>query len=397
MRSLRVAALILGALAAGVPRASAQAHVLAWNVRYGYGAFPCGGTTLDVDADRDFSLVSTRCGRPRAELHGMLAADAVQRIGDAIAATQSQHWSAWYLNGCVEHYPQLWLARREPDGTTPSISVRWGCGLTGVPADLRALIVVLSSEAQALVPDALLDTVVSREAIPVSKHAALSLLTPNEVVRRTVDLAADGAVLARSRVSKLLYPVADCPAGSFAPIDAPTLAKLHALETPAATISPSTSAATQEVFDRVMADCPAPKKSYDAPELLVPTDVRWIVSYVRAPTVLPSMLQSRSITVDNQGRYQLHVGAANGAGTLGPSAAHVLDVAVAVASESRWEASYVNGSGDCAAGLQLVRVVSPTTRRGGPFVDLSCGADGAPADLRAVEHAAGALLERLAP
>lgn len=387
----------MATLAAGVPSATAvPASLPAWTIHYGYGTLICGGTSFDVAADRSYSMVTTRCGHPRADLHGVLAADDVRRIGAAVTAAQPLRWSTWYMNRCVEHYPALTLDRLEAEGTRQHTAVRWGCGLTGVPADLRVLIEVLRTEVRVVDPDAYTDAMPGAEAIPVATHAALALVTPNEAVRRTVALAPDGTVRSRSRVSKLIYPAADCPAGSFAPVDAQTLAKLQVLETPSDVMTPATSAETQAVFDRVMADCPAPK-AYAVPEFLVPVDVRWIVTYVRAAVALPSPHPSRSIVVDNQGRYQVHVGDAVVGGALGPSAAHLLDVAVTAANEARWEQSYPQRSNDCGAGLQLIRVVAPATRRSGPFIDLPCGAAGSPDDLRAVERAAGALLERLAP
>jgi hypothetical protein len=315
----------------------------------------------------------------------------------AVQSTSPERWAGWYESRCVEHLASLSLTRAGLGQAPTTVRVQWGCGLTGVPTDARALIVAIRATAADVFPGVHLDTTPSVEAIPVAPHDTLTIVAANEFAPRTLELGPDGSVVRRARVSAGLYPVADCPARELEPAGQTALVKLRALETPSAVVGPTTSSDTFELFSAAMRDCPAIEGGYTSPEVRVPSDVRWIVYYVRSSPRLPTTQPTRSIWVDSSGRFRAHLDKVPSAGTFDAAAVRGLDRAVAAAHETSSGRSYPFDSTDCLASVYVIRIDRSGARRAGEPADLACDAAAAPPDVRAVATAVSALLSRAIP
>lgn len=383
-------------VAFGLVAADAQ-PVPAWTLHYGFGTGICGGTSFDAFADGRFHLVTNYCGRPRGESTAALSTSAVRRLQLAVRSSNPDIWSTWYESRCIEHFASLSLTRPARGGAPTTVDVRWGCGMTGVPSDLRAIIVAVRAVAAEVFPGVQLDTTPALEAVPVAPHDALTIVARNEFAPRTVELGPDGAVVRRARVSAGLYPVADCPVRELEPVDATTLVKLRVLETPSAVIAPATSSDTQALFSRVMRDCPAIDGGYTSPDVRVPSDVRWIVFYVRSPAHRPTTDPTRSIWVDSSGRFRALLDKVPIDGTFDGAAVRGLDRAVAAAHDTTWAPSYMFDSADCLASMYVIRIDRSGARHAGRPTDLACDAAAAPPDAHAVANALSALLSRAMP
>ena len=369
----------------------------AWTLHYGFGTGICGGTSFDAYADGRFHLVTNSCSGPRGESTGALSTGALARLHLAVQSATPDTWAGWYESRCIEHLASLSLTRADRGRAPMNVHVQWGCGLTGVPSDARALIVAVRAVAADVFPGVHLDTTPSLEAVPVGRHDALTIVARNESAPRTLELRADGSVVRRSRVSGGLYPVADCPVRELEPVDPTTLVKLRALETPSSVIAPATSSDTQAFFSRVMRDCPAIEGGYLSPEFRVPGDVRWIVSYVRSPTHRPTSEPTRSLWVDSSGRFRAQLDKSPIDGTFGGAAVRDLDRAVAAARDTSWAPSYPFDSASCLASVYVIRIDRSGSRRAGRPTDLACDAVAAPPDARGVANAVSALLSRAMP
>jgi hypothetical protein len=246
-------------------------------------------------------------------------------------------------------------------------------------------------------PGVHLDTTPSLEAVPVSRHDALTLVASHGFAPRTVELRPDGSVVRRARVSAGLYPVADCPVRELEPADAATVMKLRALETPSAMVGAATSSDTETFFGRTMRDCPAIEGGYTSPDIRVPSDVRWIVYIVRSPTHRPTAEPTRSIWIDSGGRFRAQLDVSPVEGTFDAAAVRRLDRAITIAHETAWSSSYRNDAGDCLATMEVVRIDRSGARHAGRPTDVACDAAAAPPDVRAVANAASALLSRALP
>ena len=179
--------------------------------------------------------------------------------------------------------------------------------------------------------------------------------------------------------------------------DPTTLVKLRALETPSAVVAPATSSDTYALFSRVMRDCPAIEGAYTSPQIRIPSDVRWIVYYVRSPTHLPTTQTTRSIWVDSSGRFRAQLDKVPSAGTFDGAAVRGLDRAVAAAHETSWASPFPFDSTGCLASVYVIRIDRSGARHAGQPADLACDAATAPPDVQAVANAASALLSRAIP
>jgi len=368
-----------------------------WTLHYGFGTGICGGTSFDAYADGRFRLVTNYCSGPRGESTGALSTDALRRLQLAVQSTNPDTWATSYESRCVEHLASLSLTRADRGRAPTTVHVQWGCGLTGVPSDARALIVAVRTVAADVFPGVHLDTTPSLESVAVARHEALTIVAANESAPRTLELGADGSFVRRSRVSAALYPVADCPARELEPADQRALVRLHALETPSAVVSPATSSDTQALFSRVMRDCPAIEGGYTSPEVRVPGDVRWIVFYVRSPTRRPTTEPTRSIWVDSSGRFRAQLEKVPILGTFDGAVVRGLDRALAAAPKTSLATSYPFDSTDCLASLYVIRVDRLGARHPSQPADIACDASAVPPDARDIAAAVGALLSRAIP
>ncbi len=185
----------------GVAAANAQA-VPAWTLHYRFATGICGGTSFDAFADGRFRLVTNYCVGPRGESTGALSTEAVRRLHYAVRSSNPDIWSTSYESRCIEHFASLSLTRQARGRAFTTVDVGWGCGLTGVPRDLRALIITVRAVAAEVFPGVQLDTTPAVEAVPVAPHKALTIVARNEFAPRTVELGAGrcgGAALSRER------------------------------------------------------------------------------------------------------------------------------------------------------------------------------------------------------
>ena len=174
--------------------ASDAQQMPAWTLHYGFGTGICGGTSFDAYADGRFRLATNYCSGPRGESTGALSTGALRRLQLAVQSARPDTWAGWYESRCVEHLASLSLTRAERGRAPTAVDVKWGCGLTGVPSDARALIVAVRAVAADVFPGVHLDTTPSLEAVPVSPHEALTIVASNEYAPRTLELRADGSV-----------------------------------------------------------------------------------------------------------------------------------------------------------------------------------------------------------
>jgi hypothetical protein len=388
-RVLLAAVLVLASSTMG-PAASGTPAAPSWSVRYFFTTVIAGGTSFELDATGRYAVSATTLGFPRSERTGTLSAAELAPFARLVAASRTATWSAEYSGQrlCIEHYAGLRLVQVR-SGVTDQTAVQWSCGLPGVPADLRALIVALRAQVTALIADAWIDTTPSLEAIPVSTHDAITLLSIDR--SRSVSIAADGAIVARRREVVALYPVADCPPRDLGSVDAAVLQKLHVLQTPAAEMSSFTSRETADIFANAMADCPFPPGyGYAAPEHLVPAGTRWVLQLTRAEANANVV----SLAVDDAGRTLVRRKDAEAErGTIPAAMLAALDRLVANAHDDRWPRTFDIGGG-CEQIVQITHVANDGTRSNGPPIDGGCDAAGAPADAAALFRYAG---ERLIP
>jgi len=387
-RVLLAAALVFAA-PAPVDPAPGTPPAPAWSLHYGFGTGLYGGTTFDVDASGQYDLVASSIRFPRSERSGTLAPAELQTIARLVADARTSTWSSSYrgYSICHEHVASLQLSRAR-DRDPGSIAVTWTCGLPGVPADLRALIVALRAHVKSLLPDAQTDALPNADAIPVSAHDAMSLVTGDRT--RSVSIAADGTILSRRRTSTALYAVAACPVRDLGAVDPPVLAKLHALLTPTADVFFATSRETAQIFERTMNDCGAPACcGYTSPEYLVPRETRWILKATRADNDAVV-----SVDIDSGGRSLVaRKGSDPVRPTVGGATVRALGRLISdVPDDVSVPAGY--GPNGCELLVQITHVAPDGTRRNRAAIDAACDPTDAPPAVRALYRFIG---ERVVP
>jgi hypothetical protein len=387
-RLLLAAAPVLAALVIGGPAQGASSEP-AWSVHYRFGTILYGGTSFDLDANGRYTLIASSMRFPRSERDGTLAPPEIAAFARLVAAARTATWSSAYgsYHYCAEHYSSLRLARTQERGPD-DISVRWTCGLPGVPADLRALILAVRAQITGLVLDAQIDTTPALEATPVASHDAIALVSGDGT--RSVSIAADGTIVSRRRIGVGLFPLADCPPRALGAVDANALAKLHALQTPTADVFLGTSRETGEIFEQAMADCGTPAGyGCAAPEFVVPRGTRWVLKVTRNDTAGVVVLD-----LDDAGRAFAR--RKNGEPTrpmLARGTLAELDRLVTRAHDDRWPATFA-GPLACEQIVQITHVAAGGERTNGPPIDGPCDAARAPGDAAALFRFIG---ERVVP
>jgi hypothetical protein len=382
--------LLAAAIVLGMPAwAPATPAAPAWTLHYGFGTGLYGGTNFDVDASGRFDLVTTSVHSPRSERSGRLAPAALQTFAQLVGTARTSAWSDAYRSSsaCYEHFPSLALTRAEVNGARTA-RVTWSCGLIGLPADLRALIFALRAQIMTITRDAWVDGKSTTDTSHDAAHEALELVTVDR--SRAVSIAADGTIVGRRRTIVAPYPVADCPVRALGTVDAATMVKLHALETPTAEVYFATTRETREVFEKAMVDCAAPAGfGYADPEYAVPPGTRWVLKVIRA-------VDSDVVTlvIDNAGRsFVRRKNAQPARGSLGGGALRSLERLIATAHDDHWPRN-VDLTDACEQLVQITHVAADGVRTNGPQIDGPCDGTGAPADAAALFRYVG---ERLVP
>ncbi|GEM_PF-4930930 len=379
-RLLLGAALILATASPVSPAAGAPAEP-AWSLRYFFNAVFGGATSFELDAKGRYVLIATSFRFPRSERNGTLRPAELAPFVRLVATARTVTWSSSYsgYHACVEHYSSLRFVRRG-EGRPDEQTVTWGCGLPGVPADLRALIHALRAQVTAFIADAPIDTMPTLEAVPVFTHDAMWLVTGDGA--RSVSIAADGTLAGRRRTIVALYPVADCPPRALGAVEPPALLKLHALLTPTADVFLGTSRETAETFARAMSDCGAPAGfGYAAPEYIVPRATRWIVK-----TILADERGTVDVDVDDAGRALVRRNPSEPARkTLARATVTALDRLISNLRDDEGPRSFPGADG-CEQIVQITVIAADGARRNGAPFTGSCDPAGAPPAVTALFH-----------
>jgi len=170
-----------------------------WHFTYNVNKFIGGGTAFKLDQDGNYYVETVGVlGRQHGELSGRLSADELAAFSRLVATARPEAWSKQYYGPtCLDFVAVLNFAR---PATGSSAITHWGCGLPGLPQDLRDLIHAIRGQIERAIPETATDEFPTLERETVETHSGWTIAQEGGGFRRTIRIAPDGAVVSRSRV-----------------------------------------------------------------------------------------------------------------------------------------------------------------------------------------------------
>lgn len=149
-----------------------------WTIKYVFGTYLYGGTTLNVDSSGAYRLTAaaTRI-LPKTERTGTLSRDELAALRSAVSGSQPSLWSASYGGSgiCLDWGVYIVLDRPAKGATGTPYRSSWSCGMNGVPEGLRTLTTAIRANILSRIPQALTDGGPSRRAMYDTTHDVLRI------------------------------------------------------------------------------------------------------------------------------------------------------------------------------------------------------------------------------